>query len=58
MNNPYKCSSKKHSEKQANFYCDECRIYMCNQCESFHSDIFQNKNFYKKIKILLLFNYI
>ena len=41
-----KCSSKKHGEIEAIYYCIECRIYMCNKCESFHSDLFSNHSPY------------
>ena len=34
------CSSKDHSEAKAITYCIECKIYMCNKCESFHSKLF------------------
>ena len=37
-----KCSSKKHEEIDAIIFCLECRIYMCNKCENFHSELFQN----------------
>ena len=41
-----KCSSKKHEEKEAIFYCPECRIYMCNKCENHHSELFQEHHQY------------
>ena len=37
-----KCCFKKHEEIDANYYRDKCKIYMCNKCENFHSDLFQN----------------
>ncbi len=37
-----KCSSKEHKEIDAVFYCQNCKIYMCNKCDLFHSNIFQN----------------
>ena len=37
-----KCSSKEHQEIEAVFYCQNCNIYMCNKCEKFHSNIFEN----------------
>ena len=37
-----KCSSKKHEEIEANLYCQQCRLYMCNKCEKLHSELFQN----------------
>ena len=37
-----KCSSKEHRESNANIYCIECKVYMCNKCEIFHSNLCQN----------------
>ena len=37
-----KCSSKKHEQIDAIIFCLECRIYMCNKCENFHSELFLN----------------
>ena len=37
-----KCSSKKHEEIDAIIFCQECRVYMCNKCENFHSELFLN----------------
>ena len=37
-----KCSSLKHKEIKATNYCPECKIYMCNKCENYHSELFQN----------------
>ena len=37
-----KCSSKEHEEIDANSYCGECKIYICNKCEILHSKLFQN----------------
>ena len=51
-----KCSSKKHEENNAIFYCPECKIYMCNKCENYHSELFQSHYLYKLDKnIELLF---
>ena len=41
-----KCSSKKHEENSAIFYCPECRIFMCNKCENHHSELFQGHHQY------------
>ena len=46
-NKSEKCSSKKHEEINAICYCQECKIYMCNKCENFHSELFQNHHQYK-----------
>jgi len=37
-----KCSFVEHEKIKANFYCQECKIYMCNKCENFHSKLLQN----------------
>jgi hypothetical protein len=39
-----KCSSKRHEEKEAIYYCLECRVYMCNECNNFHSGLFSTHN--------------
>ena len=36
-----KCSFKEHEKINANFYCGECKVYMCNKCENFHSKLLQ-----------------
>ena len=41
-----KCSSKKHSEIDANIYCLECKVYMCNKCQAFHSELCENHHSY------------
>ena len=35
-----KCSLEKHNDLDANSYCQECKIYMCEKCEKFHSELF------------------
>ena len=42
MEEKKKCSSKKHENIDAIYYCLECKIYMCKKCESLHSDLLQN----------------
>ena len=37
-----KCSSKEHQQIEAVYYCQNCNIYICNKCDKFHSDMFQN----------------
>ena len=37
-----KCTFLEHGEIKANIYCQECKIYMCNKCEIFHSKLLQN----------------
>ena len=41
-----KCSSQKHKDLNANYYCQECHLYMCKKCENLHSELFQNHNIY------------
>ena len=36
------CSLKKHSEIDAINYCKDCQIYLCNKCQSHHSELFEN----------------
>ena len=36
-----KCSSKKHSEIDAISYCQICKTYFCNKCQSLHSELFE-----------------
>ena len=49
----------KHKNKEATFYCDECKLFFCNSCNNYHSvfkkehlnnskDLFSNKNNYQK----------
>ena len=47
-----KCSSINHLEINAIFYCNECRIYMCNKCQNIHSELFHNHKLYKLDKDL------
>ena len=41
-----KCSSKEHQEIKAIVYCQICRIYMCNKCESIHQKLCYNHSPY------------
>ena len=53
-----KCSSKKHSEIDAICYCQECKIYLCNKCQSHHLELFENHlsfNIDKNINIKNIF---
>ena len=36
-----KCFTEEHKEINAISYCPECRIYMCNKCEKYHSPFFK-----------------
>ena len=40
--NSKKCSFKEHGNIEANSYCFQCGIYMCNKCEIFHSKLIQH----------------
>ena len=41
------CSLKKHNDIPASSYCQECKIYMCEKCENFHSELFTNHHQFK-----------
>ena len=36
------CSSKEHKEINAVSYCCNCRVFMCNKCQIFHSNLLNN----------------
>ena len=42
-----KCSSNKHKEINAISFCQECNIYMCNKCDNYHKENFENHNKYE-----------
>ena len=51
-----KCSFKDHKETKAIFYCIQCKVYMCNKCENFHSKLCENHqifNIEKDIDVFL-----
>ena len=37
-----KCSSKIHLDTNAICFCKECRVYMCKECQKFHSSLLFN----------------
>ena len=39
-----KCASINHKETDAISFCGKCKVYFCNKCDKFHSEIFQNHN--------------
>ena len=39
-----KCSSKKHKDIDSIIYCQDCKLYMCNKCNQYHSEIFEAHN--------------
>ena len=41
-----KCSSEEDKDIDAISYCGECKIYMCNKCEKYHSKLFSNHEIY------------
>ena len=41
-----KCSSKKHLEIDAVYYCQECKIYLCNKCQNLHLEYYDNHQLY------------
>ena len=41
-NQKKKCSLKKHSEIDAISFCQDCKIYFCNKCYNYHSEILEN----------------
>ena len=46
MEFPKKCSLKKHGDINAISYCQECKIFLCNKCSSYHSELFENHHNY------------
>ena len=48
--NLHKCSSKEHLNINSNYYCFDCKIYMCNKCDNMHSKLFQNHSKVKSDK--------
>ena len=46
MEGKNRCSLEQHKEVNAIKYCPECKIYMCNKCESYHSSLFNNHHPY------------
>ena len=48
--NLHKCSSKEHLNIDSNYYCFDCKIYMCNKCDNMHSKLFQNHSKVKSDK--------
>ena len=41
-----KCSSKLHKDVNANSYCQECRIYMCEKCHQNHQEFYEHNQLY------------
>ena len=36
------CSLPDHSKEEANFFCPECKMHMCNSCNTMHSNFFKS----------------
>ena len=46
QNQRKKCSSGKHIEIDAINYCQECKIFLCNKCQNYHSELFEAHHLY------------
>ena len=44
--NIFKCSSKEHNDINAIKFCQECKVYLCNKCNKFHSELFNKHRSY------------
>ena len=42
QNTEKKCSFQDHGEIDAITFCQECKVYMCNKCDIFHSKLIKN----------------
>ena len=42
----HKCSSIDHKDVEAVKYCQKCNVYLCNKCDKFHGNLFQNHHAY------------
>ena len=42
----HKCSSIDHKDVEAVKYCQKCNVYLCNKCNKFHGNLFQNHHAY------------
>ena len=47
-----KCSQVEHGEIDAITFCQECKVYLCNKCDNFHSQLFKNHHIYNLDKNL------
>ena len=41
-----KCSRKEHNEIIAIKYCQECKIFMCKECENHHTNLFNEHHLF------------
>ena len=37
-----KCSFNEHKNIDAIYYCQDCKIYICNKCFNYHKGLFEN----------------
>ena len=51
-NKNMKCSQIEHGEIDAISYCQECKVYLCNKCDNFHSKLLKNHHAYNLDKNL------
>ena len=47
MEEQKKCSLEEHKEIMAMFYCPECQVYMCNNCQNCHPLFLKHHHIYK-----------
>ena len=45
-----KCSKEEHKNINSISYCQDCKIYMCLNCEKFHAELFKNHHQFKTEK--------
>ena len=48
-----KCSLKEHKEIDAIYFCQECKIYICNKCDQFHSNWYKEHHKFNLNKDLM-----
>jgi len=48
-----KCSLKEHKEVDAIYFCQECKIYICNKCDQFHSNWYKEHHKFNLNKDLM-----
>ena len=48
-----KCSTKKHSEIDAIYYCQDCKKFFCNKCETYHFELFEDHQLFKLEKNII-----
>ena len=43
-NSNKKCSYQEHTEINANYFCQNCKVFMCKKCENFHTKLLKGHN--------------